>query len=69
MTAFILTVGEPVSEATMRSQLKRFLLEDEGAAATEYAIMLSLILLVIVSTIATLGSKTNSSFNNTASLL
>lgn len=53
----------------MRSQLKRFLLDDEGAAATEYAIMFSLILLVIVSTIATLGSKTNSSFNNTASLL
>lgn len=53
----------------MSSQLKRFLLEDEGAAATEYAIMFSLILLVIVSTVVTLGSKTNSSFNNAASLL
>ena len=49
--------------------LKRFLFDDEGAAATEYAIMFSLILLVIVSTVVTLGTKTNSTFNNTAALL
>lgn len=53
----------------MKSQFKCFLLEEDGAAATEYAIMFSLILLVIVSTVVTLGTKTNSTFNNTASLL
>lgn len=53
----------------MTNHLRRFLRDDAGAAATEYAIMFSLILLVIVSTVVTLGSKTNSTFNNTASLL
>lgn len=49
--------------------LKRFLLDEEAAAATEYAIMISLLLMVIVSTVVTLGSKANSTFNNTASKL
>jgi len=49
--------------------LKRFLCEEDAATATEYAIMLSLLLLVIVSTVGTLGTKTKSAFNNTASLL
>lgn len=47
--------------------IKRFLLDEEAATATEYAIMLSLLLMVIVSTVATLGTKANSTFNNTAS--
>jgi pilus assembly protein Flp/PilA len=49
--------------------LKRFLLDEEAATATEYAIMLSLLLMVIVSTVATLGSKANGAFNNAASKL
>lgn len=53
----------------MMAQIKRFLVSEDGAAATEYAVMFSLILLVIVSTVVTLGSKTNSTFNNTAALL
>jgi Flp pilus assembly pilin Flp len=53
----------------MMARLKRFLFSDDGAAAVEYAIMLSLILLVVVSTVVTLGTKTNSTFNNTAALL
>ncbi len=47
-------------------EIKRFLLDEEAAAATEYAIMLSLLLLVVVSAVMTLGSKVNSAFNNTA---
>ncbi len=53
----------------MISRIKRFLRDEEAAAATEYAIMLSLILRVIISTVVTLGTKTNSAFNNCASQL
>ncbi|WP_157605055.1 Flp family type IVb pilin [Schlesneria paludicola] len=49
--------------------IKRFLLDEEAASATEYAIMLSLLLMVIVSTVATLGTKANNAFNNAASNL
>lgn len=49
--------------------IKRFLLDEEAAAATEYAIMISLILMVIISTVVTLGSKTNSAFTNAAANL
>jgi Flp pilus assembly pilin Flp len=49
--------------------LKTFLSDEDGTSATEYAIMISLIVMVIVSTVGTLGSKANSSFNNAASQL
>ena len=53
----------------MLMRLKAFMIDEEAAAATEYAIMLSLLLLVIVGAVATLGAKTKSTFNNTASVL
>jgi Flp pilus assembly pilin Flp len=53
----------------MMSGLTKFLFDDEGTAAVEYAIMLSLLLLVVISTVLTLGTKTNSAFGNTARLL
>jgi pilus assembly protein Flp/PilA len=49
--------------------IKRFLLDEEAAAATEYAIMFSLILMTVIAAVTTLGTKANSSFNNTATLL
>ena len=64
-------LGKPcaTSKANSMSVLKRFLIDEEAASATEYAIMLSLILMVVVSTVVTLGNKANSSFNNCASKL
>ena len=53
----------------MLSVLVKFLDEEDAAAAVEYAIMLSLLLMVVVSTVVTLGTKTNSAFNNTATKL
>lgn len=46
--------------------IKRFLLDEEAAAATEYAILISLILMVVISTVVTLGSKANNAFSNAA---
>ena len=51
------------------SALKRFLIDEEAAAATEYAIMFSLILAFIISAVSALGTKANSTFNNAASKL
>ena len=51
------------------NRLTHFLFDEDGTSATEYAIMLSLIMMVIVSTVVTLGSKVNSTFNNTATKL
>lgn len=51
------------------NQLKTFFADEDGTTATEYAIMLSLILMVIISTVGTLGSKVNTSLNNTATKL
>ena len=51
------------------SVLKRFWMDEEAAAATEYAIMIALIMMVVITGVTTLGSKTNSSFNNTAAKL
>lgn len=51
------------------NRLFHFLMDEDGTSATEYAIMLSLIMMVIVSTVVTLGSKANSTFNNAATKL
>jgi pilus assembly protein Flp/PilA len=43
---------------TMRS-LARFYKDDEAATAVEYAVMLALILMVVFSAIASVGTKTS----------
>ena len=53
-------------DAGTMTAIKQFLLDEDGTSATEYAIMVSLLLMVIVSTVGTLGSKANSTFNNAA---
>lgn len=53
----------------MLKRFKAILFGEEAAAATEYAIMLSLLILVIASTVVTLGTQANSTFSNTASKL
>ncbi len=47
---------------TLVSQAKRFLLEEEGATATEYAVMIALIILVCISAVAAMGEKVSSVF-------
>lgn len=43
--------------------LMRFLYEEEGATAVEYAIMVVLIILVCIATIAILGQNVDQAFN------
>ena len=44
--------------------VKRFLTSEDGPTATEYAVMLALIIIVALTAITTLGSKVSSIFTN-----
>ena len=46
----------------LRRLFKTFLRSEAGATATEYAVMIALILLVVISAVAVLGTKVSSQF-------
>jgi pilus assembly protein Flp/PilA len=46
--------------------LGRFLREEDGPTAVEYAVMLALIIVVCIAAITTLGANANNIFNNVA---
>jgi len=48
--------------------LRRFVSESDAATATEYAVMLALVLVVIITTVATLGTTVSTEYEeaNTA---
>ena len=50
-------------------RVDRFIRSDDGPTAVEYAVMLALIIIVCLVAIGSVGSKANTSFNNTANSL
>ena len=48
------------------TSLRRFLRDEDGPTAVEYAVMLALIVVVCLAAITTLGSNANNVFNNVA---
>ena len=46
----------------MLNYLKRFWSEEEGATATEYAVMLALIIVIALGAISALGTKVSQTF-------
>jgi len=46
--------------------LQRFLVEEDGPTAVEYAVMLALIVVVCITAITTLGGNANQVFSNVA---
>ena len=48
------------------SMVSRFLQDESGPTAVEYAVMLALIIVVCITAITTLGNNANSVFNNVA---
>lgn len=50
-------------------KIQQFFYEEEAATAVEYAILLTLIVLVLCQTVVVLGSNLNSTFEATASAL
>ena len=53
----------------MLLKAKEFLVSEEGATATEYAVMLALIIIVSIVAITLLGNKVNNTFQNIADRL
>ncbi len=51
---------------TMLNRIRNFIQSEEGPTATEYAVMLALIIVVALVAIQTLGQNVSSTFNNTA---
>ena len=47
-------------------QVERFLKNEDGPTAVEYAVMLALIVVVCITAITTLGSNANKVFSNVA---
>jgi pilus assembly protein Flp/PilA len=46
------------------NSLQRFLQEEDGPTAVEYAVMLALIIVVCITAITTLGTNANATFSN-----
>lgn len=49
--------------------VKRFLQSEDGPTATEYAVMLALIIIVALTAITTLGTKVSTIFSNVEAAL
>ncbi len=47
---------------TLMNRVQSFLVEEDGATATEYAVMLALIIIVCIGAISALGTKVSSTF-------
>ncbi|MGC3969377.1 MAG: Flp family type IVb pilin [Pirellulales bacterium] len=45
--------------------IKRFLRDDDGTTAVEYAVMLAMVLLAMLATIASFGGQTGNLWGNT----
>ena len=57
----------PRSLSPTMSQLRRFLVNEDGPTAVEYAVMLALILLAALVGIASVGTATSDLFNTSSS--
>lgn len=53
----------------MLESVKEFLVSEDGPTAVEYAVMLSLIIVVCVQTVTAIGTKANAKFQSAASKL
>jgi pilus assembly protein Flp/PilA len=50
-------------------RVQRFLVSEDGPTAVEYAVMLSLIIVVCLTAIGTVGTKTSATFTNVGNSL
>jgi pilus assembly protein Flp/PilA len=60
---------KPKKEKTMFNRVKQFLVNEDGPTATEYAVMLALIIIVALGAITLLGTKVQGIFTNVETAL
>ncbi len=53
----------------IQNRMREFLVSEDGPTATEYAVMLALIIIVALAAITLLGQKVNTIFTNVESAL
>lgn len=53
----------------IKSRMREFLVSEDGPTATEYAVMLALIIIVALAAITLLGAKVNTIFSNVETAL
>ena len=51
------------------SKVQRFLIDEDGPTAVEYAVMLALIIVVCLTAIQAIGTNANATFNSVAGRL
>jgi pilus assembly protein Flp/PilA len=51
------------------NRVKSFWTDEEGATATEYAVMLALIIVISIGAISALGTKVSGTFTNIESMM
>jgi pilus assembly protein Flp/PilA len=54
---------------SLAQKVQRFLVSEDGPTAVEYAVMLALIIIVCLTAIGTVGTKTSATFNKVANSL
>jgi pilus assembly protein Flp/PilA len=54
---------------SLAQKVQRFLVCEDGPTAVEYAVMLALIVIVCLTAISSVGTKTSATFTNVASSL
>src|SRR3954453_17606955 len=54
---------------SLAKKMQRFLVSEDGPTAVEYAVMLALIVVVCLTGIRSIGTKANTTFENTATAL
>ena len=54
---------------TLAQGLHRFLVSEDGPTAVEYAVMLALIIIVCLTAISSVGTRTSATFDNVAKSL
>ncbi|MCY2978449.1 MAG: Flp family type IVb pilin [Planctomycetota bacterium] len=55
--------------SSIKSALRRFLKNEDGPTAVEYAVMLSLIIVVCLTAVSSMGKRTSSTFTTIANQL
>lgn len=53
----------------MKNLLKKFLVDDSGASAVEYGLLVALIAVVIIGAVTALGTNIQSKFNQAANAI
>ena len=64
-----LTLNPEEKKMGIKNFFKRFIQEEEGATAVEYAVMIVLIIVVCLATVAFLGKEVEKGFNKVATTL